>query len=81
MKDNNMKIDESTDSVFSRESDIEEIVSMEEGDVSENSEIEEQYQSLPIWKKVVLMILCMGALTAVIMLIDFLIEFFIAIVG
>ena len=81
MKDNNMKIDESTDSVFSRESDIEEIVSMEEGDVSENSEIEEQYQSLPIWKKVVLMIICMGALTAVIMLIDFLIEFFIAIVG
>jgi hypothetical protein len=73
--------DESTDSPSEEETEAGEI----DGDGNNAPDEEgpgdfsEQVHKLPIWKQIVLLIICMGALTAVIMLIDFLIEFFIAI--
>ena len=35
----------------------------------------EQYRKLPMWKQVILLVLMLGAMTAVIMLINFVVEF------
>ena len=35
----------------------------------------EQYRKLPVWKQVILLVLMLGAMTAVIMLINFVVEF------
>lgn len=39
------------------------------------SDFSEQYKNLPVWKQVVILILFLGGMTAVIMLINFIVEF------
>ncbi len=38
-------------------------------------EFKEQYQNLPVWKQVIFLVLCLGGMTAVIMLINFVVDF------
>ena len=58
-----------------------------DGDLSENNakeeestgitqeELSDQYTKLPVWKQAVILILCLVGMTAVIMLINFIVEF------
>ena len=39
------------------------------------AEFYEQYKNLPVWKQVVILVLFIGGMTAVIMLINFIVEF------
>lgn len=39
------------------------------------SEFSEQYKKLPVWKQVVFLVLCLGGMTAVIMIINFIVDF------
>ena len=39
------------------------------------AEFSEQYKQLPVWKQVVILVLFLGGMTAVIMLINFVVEF------
>lgn len=39
------------------------------------AEFSEHYRKLPVWKQVILLILFLGGMTAVIMLINFIVEF------
>ena len=47
----------------------------EVSDKDESEELSERYQKLPVWKQVVLLVLILGGMTAVIMLINFIVEF------
>lgn len=63
------------------EKDIAEEESRESSETDENNvtdeqaEFSEQYRNLPLWKQAVLLILFLGGMTAVIMLINFIVEF------
>ena len=63
------------------EKDIAEEESRESSETDENNvtdeqaEFSEQYRNLPLWKQAVLLILFLGVMTAVIMLINFIVEF------
>lgn len=39
------------------------------------AEFSEQYKKLPVWKQVLMLVLFLGGMTAVIMLINFIVEF------
>jgi len=47
----------------------------EESSKDESEELSEQYKKLPVWKQVVMLVLILGGMTAVIMLINFIVEF------
>lgn len=48
---------------------------MTENPSDAQAELGEQYSKLPVWKQVVILVLCLGGMTAVIMLINFIVEF------
>ena len=48
---------------------------MTENPSDAQAELTEQYSRLPVWKQVMILVLCLGGMTAVIMLINFIVEF------
>ncbi len=48
---------------------------MTENPSDAQAELTEQYSRLPVWKQVMILVLCLGGMTAVIMLINFVVEF------
>lgn len=67
--------EEKNEEVISENPDLEPALTDDAEERMAGEEFKAQYQKLPIWKQVVLLVLFLGAMTAVIMLINFVVDF------
>lgn len=55
--------------------DEEEVTAEAEDSAVTENEVQEQYKKLPMWQQMLLVILCLFGMAAVVVLIDFVVEF------
>ena len=67
--------EEKNEEVISQNPDLDLTVTHDAEELIDEEEFKEQYQKLPVWKQVILLVLFLGAMTAVIMLINFVVDF------
>lgn len=67
--------EEKNEEVISKNPDLDLTVTHDAEELIDEEEFKEQYQKLPVWKQVILLVLFLGAMTAVIMLINFVVDF------
>lgn len=75
MKENNKRKDKQPTAVEMTEEKAQECDLDEEVPSDAQAEFSENYRKLPVWKQVILLVLFLGGMTAVIMLINFIVEF------